>query len=90
MTHILKNLSRRPVSFRGNSGQTWHVAPSAVVELPDFEVSENPMLHKLAERHVVELTRSEKKERAAADEDKKERDAAEDDKGRGRKSRSGR
>lgn len=90
MTHIVKNLSRRPVSFRGNSGQTWHVAPSASIELPDFEVSGNPMLHKLAVRHLVDLTHSERKERAAADDDKKEHDAVEDDKGRGRKSRSGR
>ena len=53
MTHTLKNLSRRLVSFRGNSGETWHIPPSTSIELPDFEVSENAMFHKLKELRLI-------------------------------------
>ncbi len=62
MTHILKNLSRRLVSFRGNSGQTWHIEPSTSIELPDFEVSKNEKLLKLEERHLIKVNRPDAKE----------------------------
>jgi hypothetical protein len=47
MAHTLKNVSRCLVSLRGNSGETWHIPPNASIEVPDFEVSDNAMLHKL-------------------------------------------
>jgi len=53
MTCIVKNLSRRLVSYRGNSGQSWHILPNMSVELPDFEVSKNAMFSKLMERRVI-------------------------------------
>jgi hypothetical protein len=55
MTHTLKNLSRRLVSFCGNSGQTWHVAPNTSIELPDFELIKNDKIRKLDERHLIKV-----------------------------------
>lgn len=77
MTHTLKNLSRRLVSFCGNSGQTWHIPPSKSIELPDFEVSENAKLRKLEERHLIGVVRP----------DTKQPELGGDDKDQGRKAR---
>lgn len=57
MKHTLKNLSRRLVSLRGNSGQTWHIAPNTSIELPDFEVNKNEKLRKLEERRLIGVVR---------------------------------
>jgi hypothetical protein len=78
MTQTLKNLSRRPVSLRGNSGQSWHIPPGASIEMPDFETSDNPKLRKLVERRLLGLIPPEKKEHEAGGETR----------GRGRRSRS--
>jgi len=78
MTHTLKNLSRRLVSLRGNSGQSWHIPPGASVELPAFEVAENAKLRKLEERLLIKVARPEAKQPERDDEDQD----------RGRRSRS--
>lgn len=78
MTQTLKNLSRRPVSLRGNSGQTWHIPPGAAIEIPEFETQDNPKLRKLVTRCLLSLSGSEKMEREGGAETR----------GRGKRSRS--
>jgi hypothetical protein len=53
MTSTVKNLSRRLVSFCGNSGQSWHLAPGASLEVPDVEVTGNVKIAKLSAQRVV-------------------------------------
>jgi hypothetical protein len=47
MTCTVTNRSHTPVSFRGNGGQTWHLAPSTSITLMDVEVTNNPKVQKL-------------------------------------------
>lgn len=42
------NRSPAPVSFRGNSGQTWHLAPGTSISLMDVEVTANAKVQRLA------------------------------------------
>lgn len=92
MTQTLKNLSRCLVSLRGNSGQTWHIPPSASVELPDFEVSENAMLHKLKELHLIGVVPADAKHHEPPDTpdtpDTKRHESDDDDEHRGKKARA--
>ena len=55
MTQTVKNLSRRSVSFTGNTGQTWHLPPLATLEVPDFELSGNAKVEKLQARHLLKV-----------------------------------
>jgi hypothetical protein len=56
MTSTVKNLSRRLVSFCGNSGQSWHLAPGASLEVPDVEVTGNAKITKLSVQRVVAVS----------------------------------
>jgi len=47
MTCTVTNRSRTPVSFRGNGGQTWHLAPRTSITVMDVEVTNNPKVQKL-------------------------------------------
>lgn len=58
MACTVKNLSRRLVSFRGNSGQSWHLAPGASLELSEVEVTGNAKITKLNAQRVVATTYS--------------------------------
>jgi hypothetical protein len=49
----LKNLTRRPVSFRGNSGTYTHLPPHHSLELDAVEVEDNAMVGKLVARGVL-------------------------------------
>lgn len=53
MTCKVTNLARRIVSFRGNSGQTWHLPPNTSVEVMDVEVTNNAKIQKLEAKRVV-------------------------------------
>jgi hypothetical protein len=41
MTCTITNRSGRLVSFRGNGGETWHLAPFASIAVMDVEVTNN-------------------------------------------------
>jgi hypothetical protein len=47
MSSKIQNLTRRLVSIRGNSGQTWHLAPGGSLDLPNAETAENNKVSKL-------------------------------------------
>ena len=64
MTCTITNRSGRLVSFRGNGGQTWHVAPFASIELMDVEVSNNPKVQKLEANGVIAVQPTESPESA--------------------------
>jgi hypothetical protein len=81
---MLKNVSRGLVSFRGNSGETWHIPPGESVPLPDFELSENAMLHKLKELRLVEVGSADRKPEAASAHEKPKAGAADKERPEGR------
>jgi len=66
----VKNLSRRLVSFSGNSGPTWYIPPGMTIELEDFELSDNAKVRKLTERRLLDVRRSVKKEPEAGSEER--------------------
>jgi hypothetical protein len=47
MTSTVTNQSRTLVSFRGNSGETWHIPPHAAVTVMTVEIAENEKIRKL-------------------------------------------
>ena len=53
MTSTIGNQARRSVSFRGNSGQTWHLAPGVSIDVADAEIAENPKIQKLTRQGVL-------------------------------------
>ena len=59
MTYTITNRSARLVSFRGNGGQTWHLAPLASIEVMDVEVANNPKVRKLEANGVVAVQQTE-------------------------------
>ena len=59
MTCTISNRSGRLVSFRGNGGQTWHLAPFASVALMDVEVTNNPKVQKLEANGVIAVEQTE-------------------------------
>jgi len=83
----MKNLSRRLVSFRGNSGETWHIPPNTSIELPDFEVSENAMFHKLKELRLIGVAVPADAKRDESP-DTKRHQSDDDDEDRGKKARA--
>jgi hypothetical protein len=59
MTCTITNRSGRLVSFRGNGGQTWHLAPFASIAVMDVEVTENPKIQKLETHGLITVERAE-------------------------------
>jgi hypothetical protein len=55
MTCRIQNLTRRLVSIRGNSGESWHLPPQVAIDLMDAEVTHNAMIDKLVARGVIGL-----------------------------------
>ena len=55
MTCRIQNLTRRLVSIRGNSGESWHLPPKVAIDLMDAEVTENDMIAKLVAQGVIGL-----------------------------------
>ncbi len=53
----IKNLTRRPVSLRLNSGTTLHLSPGTTSpQIDDVEVQSNGEMQKLQDRRVIELS----------------------------------
>jgi len=46
------------VSFRGNSGQTWHVPPGLSIDVADVEVVDNAKIEKLTRQGVIAVEQS--------------------------------
>jgi hypothetical protein len=57
MTSI-SNRAPRPVSFRGNSGQTWHLAPGVSIDIADAEIADNPKVQKLIGQLLIAIEAS--------------------------------
>jgi hypothetical protein len=50
------NLESRPVTFRGNSGESFHLAPlERDREIRRLDVEGNPMVDKLSKRRVLSV-----------------------------------
>ena len=62
MTCTITNRSGRLVSFRGNSGQTWHLAPFASIALMNVEVTNNPKIQKLEANGIIAVQQTEQLE----------------------------
>ena len=58
----IKNLTKRPVLFRLNSGQTLHLAPGSIsAEVWEHEINGNTKAKKLKDRNVIFWPEEEKK-----------------------------
>ena len=55
MTCRIQNLTRRLVSIRGNSGETWHLPPKVSIDVMNAEATDNPMIAKLVAKGVISL-----------------------------------
>lgn len=62
MTCTITNRSGRLVSFRGNGGETWHLAPFASIAVMDIEVTNNPKIQKLEANEVITVKQTEELE----------------------------
>jgi hypothetical protein len=62
MTCTITNRSGRLVSFRGNGGETWHLAPFASIAVMDVEVTNNPKIQKLEANEVITVKQTEELE----------------------------
>ena len=62
MTCTITNRSSRLVSFRGNGGETWHLAPFASIAVMDVEVTNNPKIQKLEANGVIAVQQTEELE----------------------------
>ena len=58
MTCTIRNRASRTVSFRGNSGQTWHVPPGFAIDVADVEVADNAKIEKLTRQGVIVVEQS--------------------------------
>lgn len=67
MTCTITNQARRIVSFRSNSGQTWHLPPNATVEIMEVELADNAKIHKLAARGILTIQPVQKAESAPSE-----------------------
>jgi hypothetical protein len=65
MTCRIQNLTRRLVSIRGNSGETWHLPPKVSIDLMDAEATNNPLIAKLVAKGVISLQHQESAEPAS-------------------------
>jgi hypothetical protein len=59
MSRTITNRSGRLVSFRGNSGETWHLAPFASITVMDVEVTNNPKVQKLEANGMITVQQTE-------------------------------
>jgi hypothetical protein len=59
MTCTVTNRSGTLVSFRGNSGQTWHLAPFTSIAVMDVEVTNNPKVQKLEANGMIAVQHTE-------------------------------
>ena len=64
MTCTITNRSGRLVSFRGNGGETWHLAPFASIAVMDVEVTNNPKVQKLEAKGMIAVEETEQPESA--------------------------
>jgi hypothetical protein len=55
MSSKIQNLTRRLVSIRGNSGETWHLPPGGSLDLPNAETAENNKISKLVANGILSL-----------------------------------
>jgi hypothetical protein len=62
MTYTITNRSGRLVSFRGNGGETWHLAPFASIAVMDVEVTNNPKIQKLEANGMIAVQQTEQLE----------------------------
>jgi hypothetical protein len=67
MTYTVTNRSSSLVSFRGNSGETWHLAPFASIAVMDVEVTNNPKVQKLEANGVIAVQQTEPPESVRAE-----------------------
>lgn len=51
----IRNLTPRLVSFRGNSGQTWHLSPNSSLEVLGSEIVDNAKCEKLKAKNVIDI-----------------------------------
>jgi hypothetical protein len=58
MTCTIRNRAATTVSFRGNSGQTWHVPPGLAIDVADVEVADNAKIEKLMRQGVIAVEQS--------------------------------
>ena len=66
MTSTIHNLTRRLVSVRGNSGETWHLPPGGSLELPTEETAENEKISKLVANGLISIQTEEPAKPASA------------------------
>jgi len=52
----IRNLTPRLVSFRGNSGQTWHLSPKSSFEVLSSEIVNNAKCEKLKAKNVIDIS----------------------------------
>jgi hypothetical protein len=55
MTSTVTNQSRTLASFRGNSGETWHIPPGHTITVMTSELTENDKVRKLEELGVITI-----------------------------------
>jgi hypothetical protein len=55
MTSTVTNQSRTIVSFRGNSGETWHISPGHTLTMMTIELTENEKVRKLEELGFITI-----------------------------------
>ena len=61
MSYTITNRARRIVTFRSNSGHTWHLPPQTVLDLPTIEVTENAKILKLAANGILAVRQQSRK-----------------------------
>jgi hypothetical protein len=70
MTCTIRNRASWTVSFRGNSGQTWHVPPGLAIDVADVEVTDNTKLQKLTQQGVIAVEQSQPPDAATSPREK--------------------
>ena len=68
MTCTITNRAHSLVSFRGNSGQTWHLPPETSIEVMDVEVTGNAKIEKLTQLGMLDVQPGQPSEVTAAPE----------------------
>lgn len=81
----IRNVSRRPVSFRANTGQTWHIPPGGSIKVLEGEVHNNAKVAKLMGLSLLAV--SDEKKKVKRKEDKEGEEDKEEEAPRVKKSR---
>jgi hypothetical protein len=55
MTSTVTNQSHTMVSFRGNSGETWHIPPGHAITIMTIELTDNEKVRKLEELGFIAI-----------------------------------